>query len=232
MEKPRDTDRELFNAVLAGTATENYINEYIEYSDKKGHLHNLEAFFLVELVCGKGWQGGWSGYTVNGERYWLNGLDAKYDMTQLNRLERVHQKIRNYQKSHTKPTKPRKTFEVDLERLPKDRLCGIFQTLKDWRKIGANVDVKDWLAVCGCLDDEAHTVKPIVWTGTNTELAYFVNEIHGKGGLNSDFWDVAQNNFINKEGKAIKNLSQSYNNINSKNQKFEKIATLFEVNEK
>ncbi len=232
MDAPKDTDREFFNAVLAGTATDNYINDYIEYSDKKGQLHNLEVFFFCEWFCGKGFSAGWVNQMGSNTRWYVPSVPPSYTNSQLDRLSKVYNQIRNYQKSHTEPTKRRKTFEVDLERLPLDTLCGIFRTLKDWGKFGADVDVKDFLAVCGCLDDEADTAKPIVWTGTNTELAYFVNKIQGKGGLNYDFWDVAQNNFINKEGKAIKNLSQSYNNINPQNQKFEKIATLFEVNEK
>ncbi len=209
MDAPRDTDREFFNAVLANTATDNHIYEYIKWSAENGRLPNLELLFFCENI----------------------GRRPESRQSQL--IERVYNKIVAYRKRRkTVPTKPRKTFEVDLARLPKDRLLGIFQTLKDWRKIHKDVDVKDWFAVCGCLDDEAHTVKPIVWTGTNTELAYFVNKIHGKGGLNPNLWDVAQRNFINKKGKPIKNLSQSYNNINPQNQKFEKITTLFEVNEK
>lgn len=100
MDAPRDTDRDFFNAVLAGEATDNYINEYIAYSDTKGQLENLARHFLVELVTGKGFSGGWVNQLGSNTRWYVDGISPTYTNVQLNRLNDAYKRITNYQKSH------------------------------------------------------------------------------------------------------------------------------------
>ena len=209
MDAPRDTDREFFNEVLANTATDNHINAYIKWSAENGRLPNLELLFFCENI---------------GRR--PESRESQLIVRVYNKIVAYRKKRKtDHRKSHTKPTKPRKTFEVDLERLPKDKLCDIFQTLKDWGKIDNDADVKDWLAVFGCLVDEAHTVKPIIWTGLQTELAYFVNCL-SKYCYNGNYIKVTETNFV-RNGSMVKGLSKSLCNLDKDNPKFDRFKTLF-----
>ncbi|MBR3569159.1 MAG: hypothetical protein IKN94_12895 [Salinivirgaceae bacterium] len=115
---PKDTDREFFNNVLNGTATPNYIDDYIKYCLDNNRLEKLESFFMVESIVGGGFSGRWC-EMENGGKMYVPEISAQYTPIEQQRLSAIANKLAALLKQQQQPNEPTTNKLItDYEQLP------------------------------------------------------------------------------------------------------------------